>query len=415
MKKYLTYHWIMVAACFILLSLSIGIAINGFSVFSVFIMKQYETTATEVQLILTFALAARLLGGLTVGKVTRWLSIKNVLRLYGCMVALGLLGWSVSTSITQYYIYGAIMGFGVSGTGLIPCTALITNWFNEKKGTAMGIALTGTLVGGFVFTMFAKYLILTYSLQFTYEVFAVIFIVTVLLLSQFVIKEHPFEKALEPFGQKDKPMEDVEGIDQGISLSKFAKTASFWLLMVGIFLVSFVNMGIQNNLIIFYSKLDYEIGFLMSWYALTFLSAGISRPILGFLYDRLKINAVQIGLVILLIFVVAILLLPISTSFVIAGFVVSSIAGAMVTVTPSYTLTRIAGKAHYASIFGVAMLFYTAGMMLGPVTAAKIFDITESYLPAWFLFIVLSILMGVTLIFAFNKGKEYSKWLTKTS
>jgi len=94
-----------------------------------------------------------------------WLSDRCGARL---VVALGglILGIAVSltgavTSLTQFYLCFGVLGAAGIACMIIPSTAVVTRWFVQSRGTAMGVLSTGNAVAAVVFYPVNAWLITT--------------------------------------------------------------------------------------------------------------------------------------------------------------------------------------------------------------------------------------------------------------
>ena len=80
----------------------------------------------------------------------------------------------------------------------------------------------------------------------------------------------------------------------------------------------------------------------------------------------------------------------------------------MTTVTPPYLTMLVVGRRNYSVIYGLLSLFYGVGVAVGPVVAAKVFDGSGSYAPAWIAFMVLALVMAVATVAGVRRSAEYS-------
>lgn len=108
----------------------------------------------------------------------------------------------------------------------------------EKKGLATGIAFTGSVAGGFVFVQITKSVLASHNWQMAYVVLALISAVILLPTTIFLVKEHPRDKGLLPFGAKETSDSSQTEL-LGITLKKYIKTSSFWLLAASFFIIGF--------------------------------------------------------------------------------------------------------------------------------------------------------------------------------
>ena len=402
------YHWIIVAACFFLLAVSIGITVNCFNPLSVALVEKFGS-ASKVQTIFMIAALTNLIGSALVGKVFSKASMRLAMPIYAIVMSVGIYLWSICTSLPMYYIVAAIVGFGVSGIAVVPCGHLINNWFDEKKGLATGIAFTGSVVGGAVLVQLTQYMLNSYDLQMAYTALAIVAAVLSIPTTIFIIRERPEDKGLAPYGAKDKGHADQSSLP-GITLKQFIKTGSFWLLAISVFLVTFVNIGLQNNISI---CLTATKGLTQSDAAniisIMFVVGILGKLLLGAIYDKKGIAFGTIYCIIAYIVSAGILIYTKDFYMAIVFAVIFTMVNAMTTVAPPYVTAKIVGVKEYATIFGIMNLFYGIGLVTGPVVAARIYDSTGSYDNAWILFSCLAIILGLATILAAKKGQGYSQ------
>jgi MFS transporter, OFA family, oxalate/formate antiporter len=78
----------------------------------------------------------------------------------GLIGALGLYLTHYSNSVTMYVIFfGGFSALGISLSVMIPVQTVITFWFNQRRGTALGIVISGGAIGGLVSPMILTYIV----------------------------------------------------------------------------------------------------------------------------------------------------------------------------------------------------------------------------------------------------------------
>lgn len=128
--------------------------VTGFFTYSLpllfpIVIQEFSADATGVNALLTGASVIGIITGPVAGPlVDRW-SAKGLMLVGTMCLVLGLLGLSISQTIGQFAIVGAL-SFGIANVLLGPLTgsAVISRWFTAKRGRALGIAAIGTSVGG---------------------------------------------------------------------------------------------------------------------------------------------------------------------------------------------------------------------------------------------------------------------------
>jgi MFS family permease len=70
----------------------------------------------------------------------------------GCVMAAGVLGWSLARSPWELYVAALLTGGGWSALGAFAVNAIVAPWFSVKRPLALGIAFNGGSVGGVIFS-----------------------------------------------------------------------------------------------------------------------------------------------------------------------------------------------------------------------------------------------------------------------
>lgn len=408
--KRFTYHWAIVIACFILMASSVGITQNCFNLFSIEIMNELKFTASQVQVMNTIATLMTMVSALVVGTVFNKFSMRLAMPVYAICLTGGFFLYSTVNSLAQLYILSALVGFGRGGVAVVPCGLLMNNWFKEKRGFATGIALAGSTAGGFVFVRIANAIIASMYWRRAYMVLGVMAAVLIIPTIIFVIREKPEDKGLRPYGAtEENTASAVKAEFTGISRKKFLKTSAFWMLGITFFLISAINMGLQNNVSIYLTMQKGQTRELAADVAsILLLSQVVGKILLGSIYDKKGVKfGSAYGCAVFLLSIVTIMLAG-NKAFAIIFGVIVGLALSMTTCTPPLLTSLAVGRREYSSIYGLLNAFATAGVALGPVIAGFIYDHTESYDLAWIIFAVVAVVILVLTILAMNKSKGYS-------
>jgi len=166
-----SYGWAIVVVATLSLVVSNGLAIGGLPPFYKPIREEFvalgaiDATKAEGFIAncanITFLMSGvfSLLGG--------WMITKFRLKpmmLVGCaLLGSGLLLHSQAETANAVYAARFLMGASLGFIGVAPCVVLVSQWFDEKRGTALGILLTGTSLGGFIIPLVAAPMIASYG------------------------------------------------------------------------------------------------------------------------------------------------------------------------------------------------------------------------------------------------------------
>ena len=408
------YHWLIVAACFCLTAVSIGILVNCWAILAPALMAKFEGVARgPVERVFMIAALLNLIGSALVGKIMGKFTMRIAMPVYAILMSGGILMWSMCTSLSQMYIAAIFVGLGASGIAIIPCGALLNNWFEEKKGLAIGIAFTGSGAGGLLLVQLTSYMIANYNLQQAYLALGIVAAAVSIPITIFVVREHPKDKGLMPYGAGQSSGGQTSL--PGIALKQYIKTGSFWFLAISVFIISFINVGLQNHFPTHMIKIGIDSAVVANIFSLYLFLLIPTKILLGFIYDKLGIAIATIYCVIAYFITVGLLYYlgiigPESALYVaIAGAAIFSLVSAMSTVTPPFVTAKIVGLKDYATIYGVLNLFYGIGLIVGPGVAAKMYDSSGSYNNVFYTFGALAVVLCIATIISAKKGEGYSK------
>ncbi len=165
------YGWVIVVVSTLALVVSNGLSTTGIPVFYKPMREEfvaigavapgYAESFVANGAYLTFLMSGvfSLVGG--------WLAAKfdlRVLMIVGCvMLGGGLLLHSQTVSPELIYFARFLMGASLGFVGVAPNVLLVSNWFTRRRGTALGIVLTGTSFGGVLVPLVAAPLIAVYG------------------------------------------------------------------------------------------------------------------------------------------------------------------------------------------------------------------------------------------------------------
>lgn len=167
------YGWVAVAAAFTAHFIAFGI-IYSFTVFFPSILREFGQGRGTTSWIVSIAAGLMLGAGGVTGRLSDRLGPGRVLAAGGGLIGAGLLLTSITSSIWQVYLaYGLALGLGVS-CAFVPAVATVGQWFDRRRGLAIGVAVAGTGVGSLVLAPLSSALIDAYGWRTAMRVVAAI-------------------------------------------------------------------------------------------------------------------------------------------------------------------------------------------------------------------------------------------------
>ncbi len=153
-----------------------------------------------------------------------WLALRFPLKnlmIAGCLLlGGGLVLHSLAGTANSIYIARALMGASLGFIGVAPCVVLVSRWFEKGRGTALGITLVGTSLGGALIPLIASPLIAHYGWRLAMLGLSGLVWLVLLPAVLFFVRE--------PVSGKDN-VENAAGLE-GTRWSKALRSPLFWAL-----------------------------------------------------------------------------------------------------------------------------------------------------------------------------------------
>ena len=402
------YGWWIVAAGLVCLLLAGGIGYYTFGAFFIPLIDEFGWTRAQLSLAVTIASVL----GLAAPLVGTWVDKygARVVMAVGALVtgsAFALLG--LTHSLWYFYLMYLIVASGHFGILNIPVTKVVSNWFVERRGLAIGITLTGFGIGGLCMLPLASYLISSLGWRSAYHLLGAVICVVLIPLSLFTIKNHPQDKGLLPNGNISQAEESYPLPAAEWTLGRALRAPAYWLIIGALTLAYFGTAAVLAHAIPFFE--DQGISPQM---AATMLASAIgvsipSRVAAGYIADRVSVRYIA-GFSFFLQLVALVFLLEAGSMAMFWAFVaIFGVAmGGMFAMEP-LLISKHFGMASFGAIYGTLWGLSAFGFAAGPPLAGHIFDISGSYNSAFILFIATTIL--ATMLIFFIKSPQPAKKL----
>lgn len=297
MKKIYYGWWIAIATMLTLMTTN-GMIIGGINVFDESLLGEFGWTRASLKFrdLLTFAIAG-LLGPIT-GALADRFGVKRLMIFGAALLAVCYFYYGRIQSIGEMYVIHALFALVLATCGLIVAIILVSHWFVEKRGTAIGIALVGTSLGGMFFPQLGTRLIQQEGWRsgFQYEALAPILLIVLIVL---VIRNRPSDRGLTALGEADQPAEkatEVGGVEYGVAI----RTATFWALAFAAMTTFYSILGAQAHLFLHFRDLGFEPVTASTALSVLYGMALIGKFGFGFLADHWNQKRVLIANIIVM-------------------------------------------------------------------------------------------------------------------
>jgi len=376
-------HWGLVAACAGLMTVSSGVWYSA-SVFFVALIGEFGWNYASTSSI--FSLFTVLYGawGILVGHLVDRFGPRRVVLAGGLLLLIALAANGSAHALWHLYVtHGVLASLGLSATGYVPVSLVLTHRFHEHRGLALGTASAGVGIGILVLVPLTQVFIEHWGWRVAYLGLAVIAASVVLLIGSFALKERGIASPEETRPRVASP-----------PLARTARTAPEWTLTSALcsrefWLVTatFVFLNGPTQLV-----LTHHVAYLVEVGQSKMLVAGIvglmglfsipGKIGWGFLSDRWWTELIYLAGATGVIAAILTLLTigPTSSAGSLYGYAILMGFGYAVSasMTPILSGRFFVGR-HFGVILGTLNTFYQAAGAAGIWLAGYAHDVTGSY------------------------------------
>ena len=382
--KRIYYGWWIAVAAFLNLFFAVGFVFYGFPVFYPSLVKSLGFTRAETSqgFLLGFVLIGLPFGFLAGALIDRIGPRRVILSGVG-FVGASLILMGFISRLWQYDVLCVTEVVGYVLAGPIPNQVLVTNWFQAKRGQAMGYAYLGLGIGGAAAPLAINSLIGHFGWRTALEAVGAANLVVLFPVGQWVTRSHPAEMGLLPDGlAKALAPATSRSIGHG-EIRDALRTANFWLIIVGCTLVIGAIGAVIQHLILFLEDEGYASTRASGMLTALLLSSLAGRVLVGYSADRFQKKNVMALFYLVLGGSVPLLYWahqPLATwAFALAfGFAM----GADYMLIP-LVAAECFGLASLGKLLALIIMGYSLGQWLAPWLAGRIFDSYHSYNLAW--------------------------------
>jgi MFS family permease len=317
------------------------------------------------------------------------------------------IGWIVSGYATNMTIvslsYGIITGSGIGIAYGVPIT-VVTKWFPDKKGLAVGLTLIGFGLSPVITAPLARYCIDLYGPLHTFSILGISFLILIILLAiPLRFPHHQWHP--EPTGI---PKNQLKHPELDLTRTEMLRTSTFYGLWLCYIIGTFSGLmaiGISSPVGQEIIKLNAATAaVLVSFFA---IFNGIGRPLFGWLTDKHTPRFTAIISFIIIAFASLGMLTAGEAdiwlyAFCFCGFWLT--LGGWLALAPAATATFF-GIKNYSKKYGIVYTAYGIGAILGTVLSGRIRDIFGSYKYAFIPNAILAII-GILIAFWLLKQPE---------
>jgi MFS family permease len=319
------------------------------------------------------------------------IGVRPVAIISTALLGLTFMGFALSTgSLVQYYATWLVMSFAAAGAAQVSWTRAVNQYFDAKRGLALGITLAG--VG--VFSLLGKPLVaLLISGLGWREAYVALGLLPILVVLPAAWRGLP-RAALRVGPSVDPPVSA-----SGLSVAQALRARAFWTLAAAFLPMTLILGGQVPNLEGILASHGFPKATVVSlapWMGVTLI---VGRVVGGWLADLVWAPLLA-AILMVLTAVSAFLLAQAALTFwgaLMAVLLLGSAIGVEIDLT-SYLTARYLGVRHYGLVYGLLYVVVALGAGVGPALYGLAFDHYGTYGQALELSVAGALLSAVLLL-----------------
>ncbi len=403
------YGWWILAIAAAVNGYGAGVNFYGFSVF--FNPMREEFGWSRAATAGVFSLSR--LEGAPIGPIIGWLidrvgSRRIMLAGLG-ITGLGFMSMYFIQSLWMFYlIYGVFIATGFSMGFFQAPQAMVANWFRRKRSQALAYLAIGAGAGGATLVPAMGAFMGMVGWRWTAVcVGALMWVVGIPLT--LLLRDRPEDVGQVPDGVPARPAAEGEGEPGQVQTDEFdepeftvgqvVRTSSFWTLLLAMAFRSCILSSIVVHQVAHLEDIGVARHAAESALGFMILMSIPGRMVFGWLGDRYSKQHLLAASSLLQGIGIFILANATGLAYVWPFLLIYGLGyGGAIPLTQALRADLFGRKA-FAIVGGIIMPATTVGAVIGPVLAGYAYDATDSYRIAFYSFVVLILLSGVTFLF----------------
>ena len=397
------FGWINVSLLFVIYMAAFGMVYYGFSVIFPMMIKSLEWNRGTASIAHTLSgMLMGLLGPAVAFSIQKFGPKKTLIFGFVIMlVGLLFMGTIMSQMWLWIVLWGIVVPIGFAFGGALTLQTILLYWFNLKRGTAMGIVMTGAAVGGFVAQPLYSWLMAYTNTWRSGWLMGAAFVLLGLICTFFVVNKPQdigqFADGLSPdevkaAAERNKGKTKIHKTGDIWGIKEVLKTRTLWfyVILTASYLMALMfiaSHGILDFLDRGFSEMQAPLIFSM-----VLLGSAIIRFPIGMLGDKIEprhiINA-SFGIMMIMVFLIwknqSIQMI------MVAGFVFGACYGTNLIMFPTL-LGNYYGPEVFAGINGVIGPLFVVFSGIVPMGSGYVYENFGNYDPVYIFLVCLLVI-----------------------
>ncbi len=248
----ISFGWYVVGASFVILFLNAGARLM-IGVLVKPIIADFGWSRSAVSLAVFVNLAVFAAAIVIAGRLYDRYGPKWIILVSSVLFSGGLMLMAVMTSLWQFVLfYGVISAAGLGGTTSPIFGAIVSRWFERRRGSAISLAMSGTSLGQFALVPLFTAFLLDEGWRSTMLWVGVLCLVVNVVLTLWILRGDPDDLGETPYGREEPGAKAGPALapePRSMNLREAMRTGSFWLFTVAMFVCGAGDFLLTTHLV----------------------------------------------------------------------------------------------------------------------------------------------------------------------
>ena len=400
-KEDLHYGWIVSIGCSVVLFYSLGLVINSFSIFLQPITDSLNLSKANASSILSVQNIAGVITMIGCGRIYKHFQVRLVSFLCGLLIVGGYLFFSVAHSLYGCYLSAILVGIGWGGGSMIPVSILLTKWFDDSMGVALGLATAGSGIATMLYPPILTQVIIRHGVSFAF-IFHATIIAVLVIVAHLLIRNKPEDKNVLPYKNekifKDKNCNTLIEKSLPLKIVDFRyhdakKTIYFNKMILVSFLIGFSVQSVITHFTALLISFHYNpvyAGYMVSFFGIFMI---IGKIIYGLVIDHY--GTVKSNIYIFTLWSLALLagyLMQFGGLIAVFFAILLGLGSPIGTIGIPVWSGELFGRQDYAQFYTTFKVSFNLGASVGILLPGVVADYTGSYTAVFLLYILCTLI-----------------------
>lgn len=278
------YGWYVALVAMMTLLVSNGMTITGMTIFDPAILQEFGWSRGDLKLRDLLQLGLSGLMAPFIGTLADRMSVKRLMMAGLALLSACIAAYSQMTSLTHLYLVNVGIALVLALAGLVLNVLIVSRWFVQKRGTALGLTLVGTSLGGIIFPRLGAMLLKTYTWREAMLMEAVIPLVALVIIA-LVTRDSPADMGLRPLGAASGgPSQALTGMEYKDAI----RTRTFWILTFCAMTTFYCILAAQAHMVLHLRGMGWPLEKAAAGVGTLFTMGLVGKFLIGYLADKLE-------------------------------------------------------------------------------------------------------------------------------